>query len=272
VKKRLFSLITDCQDPNAAGRVTTRLAGLLSVTTMNPIGVENDLEAGLCLVDQLDALGSSPGIILVNVAPRNGNAKRWKNGTPFAWFRHENTFVFGTIGGHAFSLLQKILGKELVANRFDLAEAAEYFGFSEEMTAYIISTQFRSYEFLPRAAAMVVNGIKLPASKTSDIPKVPQAVVWIDCFDNVKTSILQADIGFSAGKQVEFRTNGSTHWLHCYDRLKDVPDGESGLVVGSSGLWVGNDNRRFLEIVVQGGRAADRFKLLSGAKIEIRSY
>jgi hypothetical protein len=54
--------------------------------------------------------------------------------------------------------------------------------------------------------------------------------------------------------------------------LKDVPDGKSGLIVGSSGLWIGNTNHRFLEIVVRGKSAVDRFKLASKKKIEIRSY
>jgi hypothetical protein len=41
----------------------------------------------------------------------------------------------------------------------------------------------------------------------------------------------------------------------CYDRLKDVPNGEPGIIVGSSGYR----EHRFIEIVVQGLSAATQF-------------
>jgi len=278
-KKRLFSLITDCRDQNATTRVAIAMARELGAQNIVPIGivgVDNDLEAALNLVDQLGAIREAPGIILVNVAPRNGDAKRWQNGTPFGWLKVEDTFVFGTIGGFTFSLLQKILGRKLVLNVFDLPRAVKRFKLPRAEKEYIISTQFRSFEFLPRAAAAIIKRIKLPTEEWSEVPAAPQAVVWIDNFTNVKTSVLPEEIGFKAEKKISFTANGVTESLTCYNRLKDVPDDTSGLVFGSSGLWVDGINRRFLEIVINGGRAAESFNLanINGkwARIEINSH
>jgi hypothetical protein len=263
-----MTLITDCRDDNARARVTARLASLQPVIHSTTIGVVNDLEAALNVVDQLDAFDGRPGIILVNVAPRNGT-KRWGNGAPFGWLKIEDTFIFGTIAGHTFSLLQKVLARKLVINVFDLSEAVRHFDLSEERKRYILSTQFRSFEFLPRVAALILAGAEIPTTEWGQIPDAPRAVVWVDCFGNVKTLILPGEVGFKAGAKAEFRANGKTRHLTCYNRLKDIPDGENGLIIGSSGLWVGNDNRRLLEVVINGGNAAAHFKLKSGDKIEI---
>jgi hypothetical protein len=249
-----------------------RELGAQNIVPIGIVGVDNDLEAALNLVDQLDAIRSAPGIILVNVAPRNGDAKRWQNGTPFGWLKVEDTFVFGTIGGLTFSLLQKILGQKLVLNVFDLPRAVECFELPRAEKDHIISTQFRSFEFLPRAAAAIIRGMKLPTEEWSEVPEAPQAVVWIDNFINVKTSVLPEEIGFRAGEKISLTVNGETEVLTCYDRLKDVPDDTCGLVIDSSGLWVGGINRRFLGIVINGGRAADHFKLKSGENITLNTH
>ena len=49
---------------------------------MDSIGAENDLRAGGNLVDSIDADCGFPGIVLANVAPRHGAAKKWMNGDP----------------------------------------------------------------------------------------------------------------------------------------------------------------------------------------------
>jgi len=271
-ERRLMTLITDCRDDNALARVTARLSSLLPIVPNKSIGVTNDLEAGLNIVDQLDALDGKPGIILVNVAPRNGHAKKWENGTPFGWIQVENTYIFGTIGDYTFSLLEKILARKLTVNVFDLPQAVLHFGLSEEREKYIISTQFRSFEFLPRAAAMIVKRMGVPTEEWNEIPAVPSVVVWVDCFGNIKTSVLPEEIGFAAGKNAALKAKGLTKWLECYNRLKDIPDNSSGVIIGSSGMWVGDTNKRFLEIVINGGSAAALYKHKSGDRIEMYLY
>ncbi|WP_233289337.1 SAM hydroxide adenosyltransferase [Kitasatospora sp. MBT63] len=48
--------------------------------------------------------------------------------------------------------------------------------------------------------------------------------------------------------------------VRCYDRLPDVPYGEPGITVGSSGLG-------FAELVVRGGSAAELFGLREGDRV-----
>ena len=67
---------------------------------------------------------------------------------------------------------------------------------------------------------------------------------------------LPEEIGFEAGKTVQ-TTVGE---LTCYNRLKDVPDAQAALIIGSSGY----KQKRFLEVVVQGKSAAQFFRLKSG--------
>ncbi len=102
-----ITLITDCQDANAAGRQAVRLAGLFGTTPII-IGVKSDLEAAGNLIDVLDAAEDRPGVYLVNVAPRNGKAKQWPNGTPFSYFRYKRSLILSSIDGLALSLVKKL--------------------------------------------------------------------------------------------------------------------------------------------------------------------
>lgn len=51
---------------------------LLLDTGLSFIGVESDLEAGMQLVDVLDATEGRSGLVLVNVAPRGGHTTKWE--------------------------------------------------------------------------------------------------------------------------------------------------------------------------------------------------
>jgi len=181
-----ITVITDCQDDNAFGRQTTRLSQYFQypITT---VGVKNDLEAAGNLIDILDASEGSEGTVLVNVAPRHKEAKRWENGTPFGYFYYKNTLVISSIDGLTLSLVKK----------FSLVESINLM----------------------------------------DIP-----------------TVLENEISLLGG-------------LNFYPRLKDVPDNEVALITGSSGLW----EKRFLEIVVQGGSAANILKIKSGQAIDIKN-
>lgn len=68
-------IINDCRDANAVGRQIARTGSLLN-NPVSFIGVTSDIEAAGNIIDVLDAYGEHPGIILANVASRNGKAKK----------------------------------------------------------------------------------------------------------------------------------------------------------------------------------------------------
>ena len=106
--KSPITYITDCKDENGKGRLKARLATLFPGCSVQFVGVSSDYEAALNLVDIVDAYDGRPGIILANVARREGSERRskWTNGPPFAWVKIENIDVFTTVDGYVVSLLQ----------------------------------------------------------------------------------------------------------------------------------------------------------------------
>ena len=116
------AIINDCRDENARGRQVARVSELLQCGVAFA-GVEGDLAASGNLIDTLDATGGREGVVLVNVAPRNGSGKQWANGTPFAFFRFEKTLVIASFSGLTLSLVKK-LGVVGRLNLVDLTETA----------------------------------------------------------------------------------------------------------------------------------------------------
>lgn len=258
-------VITDCRDPNAMGRVSARLTSLLGCQVI-PVGVESDLEAAGSLVDMFDALRlDGPNLVVTNVAPRNGSAKHWGNGTPFAFFQHQDVTVVGTIDGQTLALVKK-LGLVDTVNQVDIADVARVADWSAEEAKLVTETQFRSFEFVPRLAELLVAGkVDVPFVNTP----IPELVldglfgrIWfIDCFGNIKTTALPGDVDFQAGSSIQ--TVLCDDPLPCYEHLAQVPDNETAVIIGSSGF--GQD--RFLEVVVNGGRADDRYQSFVGQKV-----
>lgn len=246
-------ILTDCQDPNARMRMEARCAAMFRWSRIHFVGVKNTLEAGGCLVDLLDALFGKQAIVLVNVAPRNGEAKKHTNGTPFGFCRVGNALVFGTVDGYIFSFLEKVLEQKLTVNVFDIPVAVRHLGLSAAEQERVIRTQFRSFEFLPRVAHAVWRGKDIPATKWSEAPPLPARVWWVDCFGNCKTTLLPQEVGFRPEATIRITVQGRECDLPCYARLADIPDGVIGLTVGSSGLG----NYRWLEIMKQGASAAE---------------
>lgn len=255
------TIINDSRDANAVGRQITRTSSLIA-GNVSFIGVSNDLEASGNLIDILDAYGGLPGVILVNIAPRNGKAKKWKNGTPFGYFWRKNILVVSSVDGFTLSLVKKLNLAEAI-NILDIPTVVSQFIFekiiSPDAGSHIINTQFRSYDFLPRIAAYLLKNkdIKNEQLKIRDVADAPSAIWWVDSFGNCKTTALKKEI--LQGNQV----NTKFGKIDYFERLKDVPDKTTALITGSSGLG----NERFLEIVVQGGSAAKLLNLSSGDSV-----
>jgi S-adenosylmethionine hydrolase len=130
---------------------------------------------------------------------------------------------------------------------------------------YIAKTQFRSFDFVPRAARWLHDYHQLPYSeKTIDeIPDIPACIWCIDAFGNCKTTLFQEDLILKNKKLIE--TNLGT--FPFYQRLKDVPEGETAFYIGSSGLG----EKRFLEIATQNreGSASKKLELKIGQPITL---
>ncbi len=262
-----ITIINDCKDENAKGRQSARISSLLKHPA-NFIGVSNELEASGNIIDVLDASGESAGIILVNVAPRNGKAKRYPNGTPFGYFWYKKTLVVCSIDGYTLSLVKKLKLTKFI-NVLDIPETLEILikkgNLSKHLKSHIINSQFRSYEYLPGVAAFIFKHKEIRSQKIaiSTISDAPNAVWWVDNFGNCKTTVLLEEIG---SVSVISRSRILRHGLEVknlkyFSRLKDVPNVKSALITGSSGL----EDERFLEIVVQGGSASKHFNLYSGS-------
>jgi hypothetical protein len=261
------TIINDCHDPLTMNRQVVRAATFFPATHISPVAVGNyaDLEASGVIIDTIDAAMDEPGIIIANVAPRHGKAKKWPNGTPFGHIKYQNTHIFTTVDGATLSLVHKYgLASEIEVYDIPtvLDDMIKQGKLAEHLRAPITNTQFRSYEFLPRVAKWYMDGVVIPSEvhPLSDFLPAPLAVWYVDNFGNCKTTAWASDIGHVGGKTIK------TQWgdLMCYDRLKDVPNGEPGIIVGSSGYR----EKRFIEIVVQGKSAAEHFGIKVGDKLD----
>ncbi len=133
--------------------------------------------------------------------------------------------------------------------------------FEAENRDRVVKSQFRSYAYLPFLAAWVKAGEQIPSEKLdmNDVPDVPQAVWFVDSFGNCKTTLLPDEVGFVAGEKMKTKVGEFT----CFNRLKDVPSGEAGMTIGSSGFG----NTRLIEVTINGRRASDEFGLKSGTEL-----
>jgi len=256
-----ITIINDCRDANAVGRQIARTASLLD-SPVSFVGVTSDIQAAGNIIDVLDAIEENSGIILVNVAPRNGKSKKWPNGTPFGYFWYKKVLVLASIDGLTLSLVKKFKLTKIVTI-LDIPKTLDQLiaggALRNNLKNSITRTQFRSFDFLPRVAAYLSSGKKLGGEKLyiEDVLDAPPAIWWIDNFGNCKTTLLPED---AKGKN---RFSTKFRGLSYFERLKDVPDKTPALISGSSGLG----EKRFLEVVVQGGSAEKVFNISVGDAI-----
>ena len=261
------TIINDCRDGNAMNRQASRAASYFAAPVF-PLGVTDfghegngELEAAGNLIDTLDATGGTDGVVLVNVAVRHGKGKKWPNGTPFGYFNYKKTLVIATLDGYCLSLVKKF-GLTDIIQAFDIPTVIDAMikqgHHSEEFRRLIVDSQFRSYEFIPRAAKWLKDGIDVPtdAYPIANIPDAPKCIWWVDNFGNTVTTLLADDINHKAGQKIKTKFGE----IMCYERLKDVPNDEPGLIIGSSGM----ENRRFVSLVIQGKSAAKHFNIKTG--------
>ncbi|MDQ3076337.1 MAG: SAM-dependent chlorinase/fluorinase [bacterium] len=255
---RTFVIINDVGDQNGKGRQKGRFH---SISGQLPIFVwiKNDIEAGFNLIDQFAALKGKPGGFICQSAPRT-DSTNGTNGTQFCYFWIGTSVFVTSVNGYILSLVKK-LGLVKSVNVIKSHEAVTQLGLGDEE-----DSQFRSLEWLAEFLLnSLLKGKDLPhvTLDIDEIDNLPKCVVHVDKWKkhkkwgNCKLSVTENEIPISGYLSVKGKK------IKIYNRLKDVPEGKLGVVVGSSGL----KGRRFLEVVVGNGNAARKLRLKVGSKI-----
>ncbi len=257
------TIINDCRDDNARARQESRITSLTGLPT-SFIGVQSDLEAGMQLIDILDATEGKSGLVLVNVAPRGGHTIKWENGTPFAYFTYQDTLIVSSIDGYTLSGIKKFTDvAEIVI--LDTAKTSDEMAahklIDQDVAEYIPQSQFRSLDFIPRVGAFLLQGNTLSGTtyQLQDVPDLPSAVWHIDNFGNCKTTLTEADISNDDYIVTQYET------LPYIKKLRDLPDNTNGIIKGSSGV----KHSRLLELMSQRGNFAKKFCVNIGDDIFI---
>ncbi|MFF9145919.1 SAM hydroxide adenosyltransferase [Streptomyces sp. NPDC014861] len=118
---------------------------------------------------------------------------------------------------------------------------------------------------MPLLARWLADGRPVPAEPLAVHPSTEGEVrvAVVDNFGNCKLDRPPAELpGYDGAETllVHNRLEGRDVKVRCYDRLPDVPLGEPGITVGSSGVG-------FAELVVRGGSAAEAFGLRQGDRV-----
>lgn len=257
-KNRTIIVINDVCDENGRVKQQARCHNLLGVVPIF-LGVKDDAEAAGEIVDQFANLQGAPGLIIAQSAPRTTETNK-TNGTSFCYFWVADTLFITSVKGRILSLVKK-LGLVESVNLIKSDEAIVAVGIEKER-----DSQFRSLEWLFAFAKHLLAGNELVHEVVSiqDFPDASAYVWHIDewhghaKWGNCKLSITEDEL---LG-QKSFAINGRA--VPIYERLKDVPEGELGLVrVGSSGI----NGRRFVEISVGNGNASQVLNLSVGDEV-----
>ena len=262
-KPNFITVIQDCNDEGTKGRITSRVQNLFKgiLPSFIAVGAYSDLQAAGNLIDILDATEGEDGVILVNAAPRHGKGKKYENGVPFGYFYYKKTLVITTIDEIILEIIKDfgITDKIEVFDIPEVVDEAVKRGLIEKWVAEKTKkTQFRSFEFQPRVAQWIWNNEKIPTKTLEITGHHRNGKIWlIDNFGNCKTTLLGSEL---KGKEFLETSIGK---LKIYNWLHELPDNETGIVIGSSGL----NKDKFAEIIVQGKSAAQKYGLKIGDRI-----
>jgi hypothetical protein len=233
----------------AFAEVHQRLALVLpdAVVQATPVAAFDTLAAGFCVAQLALTDGPSDRLVVHNVAPRRDEPgpRPANEGERFCAGRtHEGVLVVGPNAGLSFSFC------------IDELRGLAY------LDVPTGGSQFRSRDLLPRVLAGLVAGraeaIGDPVPRDR-VPPVPECVVaYVDGYGNLKTTLQESPA--PSGARVLVRIGDVSATAIVTDGTFAVADGELALAPGSSG-WTTRDrrHRRFLELFLRGGNAAQRF-------------
>lgn len=265
-----ISVVSDCGG-QAMSRMLVRTAALFPATTIVSFDAGSIEEANGNIVDALDAglCGThhdAGGIILCNSAPRK--SARATNGDAIVYARLNGWIVVSTLD--PIAMLHKLCPK-VCFWKIDVDNFVR-----DYLHTGRTRFNFRGLEVIPFMAEILANAnceAKLDDLSTlvTHYPSIEPCIWLVDTIEgrptNLKLSLLRDEIKrFGVGKVAQVRIGEKECAIPCFERLTDIPNGTLGLYEGSSGLY----SRRFLEIAVMGGSAAERLGVTrSGEKIAV---
>lgn len=244
----------------AFSEVAQRLLAELPRAQVLPLSVDpfDTLGAGFCVAQLALRPGPRERVVVHNVAPRQDESEpRDENeGEPFAAaIMAGGEIVCGALAGFTFSFVAP------EAERVHL------------LAMPAAGSQFRSRDLLPEAVARLVRGDERALGEPLDVGAVPpvpeRAVAYVDGYGNLKTTLEEPPA--PPGTELHVRIGERTETVVVGGGTFEVPDGALALAPGSSG-WTRRDGseRVFLELLLRGGSAAERFGgVRAGAPIEI---
>ncbi len=202
-------------------------------------------------------------IFYVNTAPRRDDRAARKNcaGEGLVYAELANGVqIIAVNSGYSLSFIK---GNALKIQALDIAAEG---------------SQFRSRDVFPAALGWVVRDEldpRLGADVMGNIPDIPSsAVAYTDGYGNIKTTIDVNEIAHLKGQKVAVSIGEQTHDALVSNDIFAVEEGEMVVSAGSSG-WRENSGstRRFVECVLRGGSAAERFgRPGGGSAVSFRPY
>ena len=270
-----IALVTDC-GTQAKGRMALRLSTLFTSAYINTdFESGSPLEASGNLADALDALlpfdNDLPDgncAVLCNSAPRQ--RAREQNGSRIAYGKVGRAHLIATVC--TLGLLRKVYPDLTVCSIDSDAFVHAYCDSRRQRF------NFRGLEVIPLLLYAISSGgnddLLGSASTPLDSFMDFEPGVWhIDQIEgqrtNLKLTYLRDEFeGLKPSKKVRidiYGQDGSIE-LPFYERLTDIPSDQIGIYESSSGLG----DRRFLEIAVMGGSAAEKLGIReAGHKLSI---
>lgn len=244
---QFYSLITDCIDSNAVARQELHAQILFPGIAPTITGVHDVVALAGNIIDLVSVARHTDarGIILGNRAPRAHVQNKYDNGAPFVYAWCGDVLLVVTYSEELHAILKEFLDIDTWYLPSD--DMREKINESYHVDP---TTQFRSLFYAPCLAHYVMNHADEEGTpiEHDTLPDVHPWSVWhIDNFGNLKTLATMDDYEASA-----LSINGAV--VPVVKRLKDAPDNHLVVIEGSSGI----DSKKFLEVVVQGGSAAER--------------
>jgi len=246
----LIQLVADYGPGDLAfAEVTQRLALHLGDPTVvaTPVPPFDTLSAGFCIGQLALTEGPPDRVVYHNVAPRadEDDPRPENEGEELvaAW-TDTGTLVLGPHAGHVLSFLRGRLGRVHVV---ELPGSG---------------SQFRSRDFFPALLAELVAGdegsLGRPLDPGAIAPVPDQVVAYVDGYGNLKTSWSSPPAQSGTGVQVTI--GDLTRTATVSDGTFEVADSELSFAPGSSG-WplASGEDRRFYELLLRGGSAAELF-------------
>ena len=247
---RLVHLIADYGAGDLAFAEVVQRLGLAlpdAVVHPTPVGAFDTLAAGFVIAQLALTEGPADRLVVHNVAPRHDERgpRPANEGERFCvGSTRDGVLIIGPNAGWSWSFCTSELQS---LNYLDVPSSG---------------SQFRSRDFLPAAVGRLAAGhrhaIRDPVPR-GHVPPLPEnAVAYVDGYGNVKTTIEGAPA--DSGTRVLVRVGEVSATAIVTDGTFAVADGELALAAGSSG-WTAHEGtrRRFFELFLRGGSAAQRF-------------